>query len=118
MDRLRDTAEASVRRIALTGLLVIATLVAPLGGQPRMALDITAVLLSLETAVLWQLGVFAPQMPFGRSEAWLTLPGADRRQRAMFARMLAETFRRYARRLAIATGLAWLADLVARLISA
>ena len=113
MDRIRHAAETVVRRIAVAGLLVIATVVATLLRQPRLAFDAVAVLLSVEALVLWQLGNSAPWLNFGRAPAWLTLPGAGRRSRTIYAALLAETFRTYALRFAVPAALAWAADIAA-----
>ncbi len=111
MDRIRHAAEAVVRRIAVAGLLVIATIVALLLRQPRLAFDAVALLLSVEALVLWQLGNAGPWLRLGRTPAWLTLPGAGHRSRAIYAALLAETFRAYAVRFTVPAALAWAADL-------
>ena len=113
MDRIRHAAEASVRRIAMAGILVIATLVMPLLPHPRLAFDALALLLTVEALVLWQLGHSAPGLGLGRGPAWLTLPGAGRRSRAIYAALLAETFRAYAVRFTVPAALAWAADIAA-----
>lgn len=113
MDSIRHAAEVSVRRIVLAGLLAVATVVALLLRQPRLAFDAVAVLLTAEALVLWQLGRAAPGLDPGRAPAWLTLPGAGRRCRAAYAAALAETFRAYAVRLAVPAALAWAADIAA-----
>ncbi len=114
MDQIRHAAETVVRRIAMTGLLVIATLVAALLRHPRLAFDAVALLLTVEALVLWQLGAWAPWLRAGRAPVWLTLPGAGRRSRAIYAALLAESFRAYAVKFALSAAAAWLADLVVR----
>ncbi len=113
MDRIRQAAEISVRRIVLAGLLAVATVVVLLLRQPRLALDAVALLLTAEALGLWLLGNSAPWLFPGGSPAWLTLPGAERRSRAMYAALLAETCRAWAVRFTAPVVLAWAADIVA-----
>jgi hypothetical protein len=115
MDRIRSAIEASIRRYAGIGLLGVAIVATALSAHPRMALDASALLLTLETAVLWQLAT-APGVPFGRAAAWVPLDGAvGRRQEARIKALFAETCRAYARRLATATLAVWAADIAAHL---
>ncbi len=114
MDRLRSAVEAHVRRFAGFGVLAIAVVVATLSGHSRMALDATAILLTLETLILWRMSE-ARAIPFGRMEAWLPLDGQDGRHRARIKALFAEACRAYSRRLAAAAAIAWAADIAARL---
>jgi hypothetical protein len=115
MDRIRTAVEISARRIAATGLLGIATLVAFLAGHPRLAVDATAILLSLEAALLWQFAHLAPRFPFERAPAWLVLPGNEQRCRKVFGLLMAEALRGCARRMAVPVVVAWGAALLLRL---
>ena len=67
MDQIRHAAETFVRRFAMTGLLVIATVVAALLRHPRLAADVVALLLTVEALVLWQMGSWAPWLRNGRA---------------------------------------------------
>jgi len=115
MDPVRDAVDATVRRLALLGLLASAAVVAALGHHPRAAMDAAAILLGVEAVALWQLGEAAPRLPWSRAFARLPqAPADDRRRRRMLADLMAERFRAWAGRMAIPAALAAAIDLASR----
>ncbi|NFV80717.1 hypothetical protein [Magnetospirillum aberrantis] len=119
MDRIRYFADVSVRRAAGLGLLGIALVVAALHFDRGLALDALAVLLTLETLTLYQLGRRAHRVPCERREVWVMMDGqhgmGDGRIQRVVSEIMRETFQVYARRLAGPAAAAWVVDLGMRL---
>lgn len=119
MERIRYFAEISVRRAAGFGLLTIALVAIALSADPAMALRATAILLTLEAALLWHGGQASGRIDYKRREVWLLLDGKhglpENRAQEVISRIMAETLRAYAKRLAGPAATAWIVDLGNRL---
>ena len=115
MEHIRIAVETYARRLTAAGLLGVATIVALLGPDSRLEVDATAILLSLEAALLWQLGQVVHILPLDRTPAWLVVPGSEQRCRKVFAALMAEALRSCARLMVVPVALAWGAALAVRM---
>lgn len=115
MEHIRIAVETCARRLTAAGLLGVATIVALLGSDSRLAVDATALLLSLEAALLWQLGRAVHVLPLDRAPAWLVVPGSERRGRKVLDALMAEALQSCARLMMVPVALAWGAALAVRL---
>lgn len=119
MDRIQYFADLSVRRAAGFGLLAIALVALGLSFEPELAMRASAILLSLEAAILWQLGQRSHRVHYKRREVWLMLDGKhgmqENRLQEIISEVMAQTYRTQAQRLAGPAVAAWIVDLGMRL---
>lgn len=120
MDRIRYFAEMSVRRAAGFGLLAIGLIAVALSFDPALAVRATAILLTLESAILWRFSLRSDRVPFTRREVWLLLDrkhgmGDDRHAQRVISQVMRDTFDTASRRLAGPAAACWVFDLGARL---
>lgn len=121
MDRIRYFAELSVRRATGFGLLAIGLVAVGLSFDPALAARATAILLTLEAAILWRFSLRSDVTPFRRREVWLLLDGehglgCDRRAQRVISEVMRETFDAWSRRLAGPAAACWTFDLAVRLL--
>lgn len=113
MDRIRYLADLSVRRGAGLGLVAIALVVMALHYDIALALNALAVLLTVEAATLFLLGMRSHRVPCQRREVWAMMDGehgmGDRVQRVI-SEIMRETFRAYGGRLVGPVLAAWVLD--------
>lgn len=119
MDRIRYFAEISVRRAVGFGLLAIATIAVGLSADPEIALRATAILLSLEAAILVNCALGTGRVPYKRREIWLLLDKSHGLHESMAQQAISDAMRTaqliYAKRLAGPAAFCWMIDLGNRL---
>lgn len=120
MERLRQCAELSVGRACGFGLLGTLTFSVGMSVDPLLALRSTAILLSLQSAVLVAMAYRAHRVDFRRREVWLmvrdrlSLP--DERAHQIVSGVMHDTFLAWARRIGWPAAACWVVDLAARLV--
>ena len=119
MSPLERAAEISVGRAVGFAALAITVTMAGLAFDPPLAFATGALLALLLAAVLELKARLAPNFPYRRTEAWLMLHPApswtpETAQRIV-GRVMAVTFRRYARLALVAAFGLWAIGLLARL---
>lgn len=116
MDRIRQLADHSVRRAAGLGLLAIALVVGALHDDRSASLHALAVLLSMEAATLYLLGLRAGRVPYRTRMLFVSLDAAsDDRARRFMGQVMREAYLAYARRLLGPALAAWVVDFGMRL---
>ncbi len=114
MDRIRDEAEQSARRLTGLGLLVIAVVIGALHSDRSLAMHALAVLLTLEVLTLFQLSRntdrLAHRIRTGAVPLYLDDRQKDRHHR-LRSEALRDTLRIQARRLCGPALAAWVVDM-------
>jgi hypothetical protein len=100
LERIRACARHSVGRGFLFGLLAIVTAVAGMIGWPISAFRLGALLSMLMAAILVRRAYRAPRLPYRRTETWVLLGRhhglMEAQAQETIARILAETYWRFA----------------------
>lgn len=100
IERIALAARHSIGRAFLFTLLAVGATMSGLIGWPVMAFRTGAVLWMLAAAILMLRGLGTTRRPYRRTEAWILLGRShglpEEQAQAVFARVLTQTYRRFA----------------------